>query len=100
MIWPFESVCGLAGCSVKKHIKEFHETNKDNKRLNVLKQSFQCPQCPKMYSLESALRRHEKAIHKFLLYKCKPCDKTFNRRDSLNDHEKSQLHKQNIFAKN
>lgn len=51
--------------------------------------TYECTDCPDIFTTYRSLKEHEKAKHKKSVYRCKLCDKTYNTQQYLNIHYKT-----------
>ncbi|KAJ8708158.1 hypothetical protein PYW08_010524 [Mythimna loreyi] len=51
--------------------------------------TYECTECPDIFTTYRSLKEHEKAKHKKSVYRCKLCDKTYNTQQYLCIHYKT-----------
>lgn len=51
--------------------------------------TYECGDCPDIFTTYRSLKEHEKAKHKKYVYRCKLCDKIYNTQQYLNIHYKT-----------
>uniref|UniRef100_A0A8D9BM02 Zinc finger protein 658 n=1 Tax=Cacopsylla melanoneura TaxID=428564 RepID=A0A8D9BM02_9HEMI len=82
------------GKKVIQYTKTQERTENERKRIvqnikrlerNATMQYWQCKKCPKTYSNQVSLRRHNQT-HKGRQYTCAQCSQSFSRRDALQRH--------------